>query len=109
MTDTELLERLYAALDALAPDDDAELQDLLEEAGEHLDDAVPSADWRRIDEELPNPDIEEWVVVYTEDADIGGRQFFVLHASELQQDSPSGGASAEAEAATHWMPLPFPS
>ncbi len=44
MTDTELLERLYAALEALAPEDDAQIQDLLEEAAEHLDDAVPSAD-----------------------------------------------------------------
>lgn len=107
MTDKELLERLYDALDALAPADDAELRDLLEEAAEHLDDAVPKADWRCIDEERPNPDYEEWVVVYREDGDVEGCQFFVVHASQLQQDRPSG-ASAETEAATHWMPLPFP-
>lgn len=36
MTDTELLERPYAALEALASEDDEAVQDLLEEAAEHL-------------------------------------------------------------------------
>lgn len=71
MTNTELIVRLYSTLEALAPEDDAQLQDLLEEAAAHLDDAVPKAYWRGIDEELPNPDIEQWVVVYTKDAEVG--------------------------------------
>lgn len=108
MTDREFLERLYDAAMERLDDDDSELHELLAKVKVQLDKPTWSARWHRLDQERPNPHIDEWVLACADDSRIDGAQCFVIHASALVQRHEGNAPTEVTRAVTHWMPLPFP-
>lgn len=66
--------------------------------------------WIKLTDRAPNPDEHPRVLIYTQDFDFNGEQFFDVNANwlnecyfEKESDQPEVCSSA-----SHWMPLPVP-
>ncbi len=73
--------------------------------------AMRANDWIKLTDRLPNPEEYPRVLIYTEDDDFGGEQFFDVKTDSLNEcfyDSPEE-QPAVCRCATHWRPLPIPS
>ena len=66
--------------------------------------------WVSVNDRLPNPDDGLRVLIYTEDFDFAGQQFFDVEAESLNEfyyRDPETQPK-ECRCASHWMPLPYP-
>lgn len=56
---------------------------------------------------LPSPDEHHRVIVFTEGVDFNGEQYFDIKTEDLWENEPLSRTEV-ADAATHWMELPYP-